>query len=273
MHRLDGPRLKVRRAESEIDAFRRAEDIFRKQTNNKIVKAEFNPKTGKDVYRVSMKVSPPLEWGVLIGEIAHNLRSALDGLVYQLALLETDTPAWDTGFPVFLRGHTVRRKRKGGGLLPHFKGEGTSKRRKLGDGEKMIQSLREEHQALIEGLQPYKSGRGGKNSPLWHLYEINNADKHRLIQGFGIKPAGLSWGGWGGDVEQPSFPRSRAVVLKDGAKFCEFSPSVTVHPKLFPLIAFSEGCPPVKDLTVRLTFGLILKDVSKFIEGFAPEFE
>ena len=261
MHPLYGPRLKVRRAESELNAFRRAEDIFRKKTNNKIVRAEFNPKTGKDVYRVSMKVSPPLEWGVLLGEIAHNLRSALDGVVYQLALLNTKTPARKTQFPIFLVGRTERKR--SGNLIPHFEREGRG----------MIGDLGKEHQALIKRLQPYKSGREGRNSPLWHLYEINNADKHRLIQVVGIKPAGLSWGGWGDDVEQPSFPTSRPVVLKDGAKFCEFSPGVTVHPKLFPLIAFSEGCPAVKDRTVRLTFGLILKEVSEIVESFGPEFE
>lgn len=260
MNPLDGPRLKVRRAESQINAFRRAEDIFRKRTNYKIVRAEFNPKTGKYVYRVSIKVSPPLDWGVPIGEIAHDLRSALDGLVYQLALLETKTPARKTQFPIFLVGRTERKR--SGNLIPHFERE----------GRRMISDLREEHQTLIEGLQPYKRGRGGKSSPLWRLYEVNNADKHRLIQVVGIKPAGVSWGGWGDEVEDPSFTR-RPMVLKDGAKYCEFTPNVTVNPKLFPLIAFSEGCPAVKHVTVRLAFGLILKEVSEIIESFGPEFE
>lgn len=266
MHALDGPRLKVRRAKSEVDAFGRIEQTFWKETDYKVVRAEFNPKTQKYAYRVSMKTSPSQELGVLIGEMAHNLRSALDGLVYQLALLETDTPASNTQFPIFLVGRTKKRRRgKRKGLIPHFEGM------RLSDGRSMIRSLRLEHQTIIEGLQPYKRGRQGHRDPLFLLREINNADKHRLIQVVGFKPTGLLWTGPGEVVEWPSYSR-RPIVLKDGAKLCEFSPNARVHPNLIPLIAFSEGCPAVKNRSVTATFGSIVEEVSKIVERFGPEF-
>jgi len=279
MHPLDGPRLKIRRAKSQLDAFRRAEQGFWKKSGYKAVKAEFNPKTQKDVYRVSIKVWPTQEFSIPIGEMAHNLRSALDGLVYQLALLnpKTKTPARSTQFPIFLWGYT-RRKDQWGNRLPQFYGEG----KRLGQGERMIKELLPQHQAIIEGLQPYKRiGRSHDNRrglgfarshPLYLLSEINNADKHRLIQVVGFLPTGLMWGGWTDLVEHPVYTR-RPVVLKDGAKLCEFSPNVNVQSKLIPLIAFSEGCEAVKNLIVVSTFYSIIEEVSKIVESFSPEFE
>lgn len=271
---LDGPRLKVRRAESEIQALREAENVFRKNSDYRVVMAEVNPKTGNDVYRVRISSPPPsLEWGIHVGEIAHNLRSALDGLVYQLALLRTDTPATNTQFPIFLVGRTKRRKN--GRIIPHFeamRGKRGKKSMELGNGRSMIRQLLPKHQALIERLQPYKRGRGDRNCPLWWLHEVNNADKHRLIQVVAAKTgAGPFVGGLGDDFKYP-FSIRPGMILKDGAIFGEAPHGVHVNPKLIPLIAFWEGCPQVKGKAVANTLRIITEDVSKILEGFAPEF-
>ena len=162
MHPLHGPLLKVGRAESQIKALDDLQLSLWSDTPYKVVRAEFNPKTGKDVYRVRTDNPPTFDdWSVSVGEIAHNLRSALDGLVYQLALLKTDTPT-RSQFPIFLHGTTKKRLPRGG-LIPHFE----SKAR--GCGRYMVSELFGEHQAIIERLQPYKRGRGGQNSPLFLL--------------------------------------------------------------------------------------------------------
>ena len=155
MHSLDGPRLKIGRAVSHIDRLASFEESLWGRYEYKVVKAEFNRKAGKDVYRVSTNAPPDFPFmGIRVGEIAHNLRSALDGLVYQLALLGPGTPAPNTEFPIFLVGRT-KRKRPSGGLISHFNRDGRSE----------IRSLRSEHQTPIEPLQPYKGGRGGKLIP------------------------------------------------------------------------------------------------------------
>lgn len=268
MHPLDGPRLKVRRAESEIQMLREAEQAFRSEAKYQVIMTEINPKTGNDVYRVRISSPPPdLEWGVWIGEIAHNLRSALDGLVYQLALLKTKTPARNTQFPIFLVGKTIRKRKSRRDLIPHFEGM------ELGNGRSMIHDLKSEHQARIERLQPYKRGRGDRNCPLWWLHEVNNADKHRLIQVVGSKTGmGPFVGGVGDDFKYP-FRYPPGMILKDGAKFGEAPRGVHVSPKLIPLIAFWEGCPQVKGKAVCNTLRIITEDVSKIVESFAPEFD
>ncbi len=57
---------------------------------------------------------PPLEeWGVLVGECAHNLRSALDNLAFALARLRRDPPP-DPGriaFPIFTDNRSSKRRR------------------------------------------------------------------------------------------------------------------------------------------------------------------
>lgn len=144
----------------------------------------------------------------------------------------------------------------------------------------MIRDLRSEHQAVIERLQPY--GRWmrpiyvgqGRDNVLHLLHEINNADKHRLLQVVGAKPGNTSW-------SQPSTPPPPGIVeitgpdmrvLKHGAKVFEAPSGVNVYPKVIPVIAFSEGCNAVKHKGVLFTLRRIAKHVSEIVEGFAPEF-
>jgi hypothetical protein len=262
MHPLDGPRLKVQRAERQLQAYRQAEQAFVKKAQYKIVKAEFNPKTGKNVYRVRESVPPPLEWGAWLGEIAHDLRSALDGLAWQLALLNPGEPFEYTGFPICIVGRGKTKVIGGRRYGPFWRR----------DKRAPLQSVDRHLWTRIEAFQPYKRGNGGRHSPLFLLHELNNTDKHRLIQVVGIKSGVFSWSGLGDDVEHPSFATSRPVVLKDGAKFCELSPRATMLSDLIPLIAFSEGCPAVKNRTVHLTLRRILERVSEIVESFEPEF-
>ena len=268
LHPLEGPRLKIRRAESELEALRQAEKTFRSATKYRIMKSEFNPNSGKYVYRVSIHGLPPNpEWGVFIGEIAHNLRSALDSLVYELALLVTKSPAVNTQFPIFLVGHTTQRgsgKRKD--LIPHFEGMRRS------DGRSMIHQLLPEHQARLEQMQPYKRGNDGRASPIYWLKEINNADKHRLIQVVGAKTGIVPFAAeWGDDFKYP-FQIRPGKILKHGAKFGEASPGVSIHSVFMPLIAFWDGCPPVQGKAVVNTLRIISEQVSRVVEDFSTEF-
>lgn len=282
-HPLDGPEFKVRCAEREIECLSRLEDAFRKDADYNIIRAEHNPKTGDDVYRVLVNVLPPPDLGVLVGEIAHNLRSALDGLIYQLACLNPaagDTPT-GTQFPIFLSGTPSGCKRR--------LAKGRRSKTMCGDtrhfnclGMKFIDLLLPKHQAAIEMLQPYKRGGGGTSNLLYLISEINNADKHRLLQVIGIKPHGYIWSKAN---DGDAFPDLRALnaiyeenrwnlidMLEDGAKVIEISPRVQVQSKVIPSIAFYEGCPAVYRRPVLITLRRIAKHVSEVVESFRPEF-
>lgn len=278
---LEGTLLKIERARSEIDRLGLAEEAFRRDADYRLVRAERDPKTGEYAYRVRVGQAPDPEWGVFIGEIAHNLRSALDGLIYQLVLDNGKKPTLHTQFPIFLVGHTTRRRRdRRNVLIPHFEGH------ELADGRRMLKGVSEEHQAKIERLQPYKrllkgSPSGyGRNNILYLLKELNNADKHRLIQVVGAKPGGIINGGWERrevDVFSGAYDLSGPgyIVLADGAKVLTAPAEVQVYQKITPLIAFAAGCKAVKNKGVVFTLLRIAQRVQANLEkitgrGYLP---
>ena len=108
---------------------------------------------------------PPFEqWGLLLGECAHNMRSALDNLAYALARLHKDPPMspGQISFPIF-----------------------TDRKRFEESGRKNLKALPKKAADLIEQLQPFQrnvtSGTGLPESDALNLLQqINNFDKHRV---------------------------------------------------------------------------------------------
>jgi hypothetical protein len=240
------------------------QESYRSESDHQVVRAEFNRKTGQYVYRARLGALPSEEWGILIGEIAHNLRSALDGLIYQLAALNLrKAPTRRSQFPVFTR----RFSKKVSGHWHHgFEGK------EFGSAPDDL-----EHQAAIERLQPYKRGRLGRRCVLVLLTEINNTDKHNMIMPGVPHSSAYFMGVWlardGDDNPWTRLPqRPRFRNLKDGAKIFERSAEVHVNTKIIPTIAFGNECRAVQGKGVIHTFRAIAQEVSKIVESFGPEF-
>ncbi len=272
MHPLDGPRFKIARAKSHIETLRSANASFTAGADYRVVVAELNPKSKEYALRALVNVLPPLELGVCIGEVAHNLRSALDGLVYQLGMLNgaSEEALTRTQFPIFLK-QRIR------GCHGNCRGRGKEAHFRCG-GFKMIEPLRREHKAAIERLQPYRRGNKGKRSALYFLHELNNADKHRLLQVVGAKPVGYRVGAAWGDEPTPDYWISLKTVFEDGAKVGRVAAAdvnkrkVEGEQRIAPLIAFWQGCEAVQGLGVAPTLSQIADHVSQIIERFASEF-
>ena len=135
----------------------------------------------------------------------------------------------------------------------------------------MIRNLCRKHQTLIERLQPYKRGGGGLNNPLYLLKEINNADKHRLIQVVAGRWIGgpIITGPWGDSYFGPFIHNRRSMILENGAIFGEIADHVRVNSKIFPAVAFSDGCRPVRGKHVTSTLRIICEQVLEIVESFA----
>ena len=162
---LDGVRVKLRRAWNQIDGIKAELSAFVK-SDVYVPKIEFNTDTHWLTISVHVKKNPPLMWGVQIGEIIHNLRSALDHIVWELFMLDNlRQPARGTRlqFPIFE-------------TMAGFDGRGRSQFL-LGIGPNAV--------GLIRSQQPFPECDGGtgegKKSPLWHLKELSDADKHRTL--------------------------------------------------------------------------------------------
>ncbi len=103
----------------------------------------------------------PSEIGILVSEVAHHLRSALDNLAWSLVGLRGGTPKEDRDVKFPIREHKPRSDTWQATPLP---------------------GLRSEDRAIVEEAQPYHYG------PYWHrrhslflLSELNNVDKHRSL--------------------------------------------------------------------------------------------
>ena len=106
---------------------------------------------------------PRAELGLLIGDCIHNLRSALDNLVYDLARANRSGPlsrsiARDSQFPIF-----------------------TSEAKFLSKGMSQIRGVAPVVKTIIKGLQPYHRGDRKSAHRLWMLNSLANSDKHRLL--------------------------------------------------------------------------------------------
>jgi hypothetical protein len=110
------------------------------------------------VYRVEIRQEPPPYLGTIVGDVLHNLRSALDSIVYDLSLTAslclTPGQRASTGFPI------------------------------AADPEKFkpcpIRFLSPSAQAQVRAAQPYESEAPLLN-PLWMIGQLNNVDKHRRV--------------------------------------------------------------------------------------------
>ena len=129
------------------------------------VNAHFD--SGSRILTFSVKIDKPvnLMWGVQIGEILHNLRSALDHLIWELVILATGSPP---DLPTKLQ-------------FPIFK---TKERFKSRGIPQQLASVPQAAIDLIESEQPFNVG--GDKNPLWHLSELSNCDKHRTLHLTGV---------------------------------------------------------------------------------------
>jgi hypothetical protein len=164
-HPLEGVRLKLTRAEehlvmldSQIFAFLQDEPYT--------VSYERKPDGSEHVYKVHVAERMPADFGVIVGDCLQNMRSALDHLVWQLAIRSgkrTETPARQTAFPVC-------------DTRDAFRAKGTKNK---------VADLTAEDRARIESLQPFQAGVNARNHWLWHLNELSRIDRHQVLHPVG----------------------------------------------------------------------------------------
>lgn len=124
---------------------------------------EFDAQSGE--YAVRMILGPlPIEWSLILGDALHNMRSALDSLVYRLSVahlgVPTDREVRRIGFPI------VDSDDEFDDRIRHNQGPYKCDPRVV---------------ALIKGMQPYQPSEWGYGNPLQLLRDLNNIDKHRHL--------------------------------------------------------------------------------------------
>lgn len=161
MHPLDGSFLKLRRAKEHLNVVNDLMQGFQNRKPYRIVDSLIRDRqTGERLLRFKQFEDIPPDVPLVIGDICNNLRSALDHLLWQLWLLKKPSFNGNVFFPIC-------------DTEDSFKSQKTWS---------YIKGLSEVQRAAIESLQPYKT----RNPALSLLRDINNSDKHRLIQVIGV---------------------------------------------------------------------------------------
>lgn len=139
------------------------------------------PRRGRVRRKVQFKRTPPLlYWGTIVGDVVHNLRAALDHLVFIISYRnDPATFAEDktTAFPICDSPSDFRGPKRRGWETHHE-----------------IRGLPEEAKTIIEGLQPFQGGNEFlATNPLRILREMDDIDKHRTIHLTGWSAHTVSW--------------------------------------------------------------------------------
>ncbi|MFZ0662949.1 MAG: hypothetical protein WAM66_09680 [Acidobacteriaceae bacterium] len=102
----------------------------------------------------------------VFGDFLACLRSSLDCLAWQLALLSGDWPGRDTSFPICGRNTVETQVRIA----------------------KTTFGIPDDAVTIMKSFQPYRSGDAYKSNHLWRLNMLGNIQKHRHISAFAALP-------------------------------------------------------------------------------------
>jgi hypothetical protein len=154
-------RAKLARADEHLSALYRETDGWGDSDPFRIVR-QSNADGSVHHFSLRFKAQPDVwRWALLLGDALHNMRCALDHIVYALAIRQTgqDPPPDDSRlmFPICSE--------------PEYWKSARSR----------IACLNEATRAAIECAQPYNRIKPGQwFMPLWWLAQLNDIDKHRL---------------------------------------------------------------------------------------------
>jgi len=174
MDRVAGVRLKIERAKKHIKVLDAELDTFC-NTKAYVLATKEKPEIEHVTLYIAEIHPIPSELPLIIGDAIHNLRSALDHLVWQLIEAAGGTPNRDTYFPICQSPQQYASA--------------------IGKGE--IKTVSSGAEKLIREMQPYIAG----DNPLWYLHQLDIADKHRLLLTVTTRV-----GAWWADIGEMAIP-------------------------------------------------------------------
>ncbi len=151
---LEGPRLKIKRANEHIqDARKRVVEFFEAHPYD--VFTDVDTVEQRESLKITLSASPPSEISIIVAEAVYQLRSSLDQLACVLAEANGAKDTSQTYFPF-------------AGDENEFKKRGVQNK---------INMLHPEAISILSDLKPYRGG----NNLFWALGRLANIDKHKKI--------------------------------------------------------------------------------------------
>jgi hypothetical protein len=217
----------------------------------------YEPASHDWVVRFRVREEPPIECAVIIGDVVHNLRSALDHLAWQLVLANGAEPTARTQFPIYSTEQSYRAER----------------------AQQLLAGMSDEDKTAIESFQPFRQ-EAAENRPheLAVLQELSNVDKHRVVHATLIQTAGSSFTVYGLDDASGIGPLCPQFgLLEDGAELARIelvpagdSPRVQVDANLELDFAFADQDSLVYNENVLGVLVELRDYVENVVSAFAP---
>jgi hypothetical protein len=154
---LENANLKMQWAKKHLDSLETIRNAFI-ESNPQRISAQDDLQAQEHIVTVTV-LGPPSDSGLIFGDAISCMRSSLDYLAWQLALLTTDQPSRDVCFPVIAKNT--------------LEAQVQFTRQTYGIPDEAI--------AEMKSLQPYHTGNDYKLSHLWRLNKMWNVVKHRHI--------------------------------------------------------------------------------------------
>jgi len=166
---------KLARAREHADTLQRETvEAVKKDPTHAVRFSEVDPQTGWcEIALVPQGVKEP-RLSVILGDVIHNLRSALDYVVTALAEASQTKLSSAHQFPIFLDAAAYARQ----------VGSQTEANPK-GPLRKITRGL-----VIVENWQPYYTKPDPRTDALWGIYRFSNADKHRAPSYYAPIPVG-----------------------------------------------------------------------------------
>ena len=261
MTALDGCKAKIERAR-EHQAALMEEVVEWLRAMPYTLDQRFLPETSELVYTLRGDPPlPPLRWSTIIGDAAHDLRSALDHLAWQLVLRDGGDPNNQTQFPIYDNeeafGNNVARRLPG---------------------------VTEEHLNAIEALQPYqRSPAAPAEDHFAAIQLLSNTDKHRVLATTVVQSQGSQFvfrltrdvrGLWPESITATFGPMVRgAEVVRVKVEVDGPNPEMTVDMKLKLNFAFDEPETVFDSESVLGALDEFAEVVAAAILSFEPVFD
>jgi hypothetical protein len=162
MHELTSCHLKIGRAKEHLETLGRELSAWAKTESMRVIKES---EDGGRTHRVFVEViepAPLARWSLVAGDCVHNLRSALDSLLYGIAIIQTgQNPPPDEKkiqFPIVTDAASFQ-----------------------GEVKRRLQSLSPAVTQALETFQPYNRPHSDLPPLLGILSVLSNQEKHRML--------------------------------------------------------------------------------------------
>jgi hypothetical protein len=168
-HPLDGARAKLDRARHHLEDL---DTEVHRYVETQPVEVETREQEEGELRRIqlvaSAKTEPAASLGLIVGDWANNVRSALDYTVYQLVRAETGEadPRW-TQFPII-----------------------TDQARYAEQAKLRLRGTPKWSLPVFEGLQPFQNAAEASDHHFAVLADLSNRDKHRLVHTTALQISG-----------------------------------------------------------------------------------